>query len=422
MRKAIPVILAGLLLVVAALWLIGHPTGDKVRTHQSADRFENVSDIGPGFLEAKLQSDDNSVSNTQSPGQNVKREFISATKTKGQKVAQKNSPEGTAVDLTGMTTNAEKIAKILESFGPGKTFSSDDPRLAQLQALGESAVNDLLDAYDNISAISGENKKEAVLKSVLESMLGEDDKDIILTYFHERADFQSLVWKYRFVEAGAIALERLKKKMPLGIKISEGRWVIPTHDAETAAAFYPEKAVPYMLTNAANENGMSFLHQLSAVAKHAPDVDIRPALKQSIAVALTKDKPSRFHLDQLAALALVRGMPEGFDAAKFLLRQSESKAERQEMLEVVRNFIQFRGSAAETAKWIEENRGTLEPEAQLPFGIRAQRERETADPRFPQDVILRSPYAPQSGTMIVANQEPGTTVVCPYTGKKFIFP
>ena len=346
--------------------------------------------------------------------------FRSFTQSRNGEGSAREAKRPEAADLTGLTTNVEKIAKILASAGEQKRFSHDDPRLEQLKALGDSAANDLLDAYDTVTAMDMDDKtkfvKECLLEEALVSMLGPDDKEIILTYFRERADFGELVWKYRFPEAGVIAFQRLRQT--LGIKTGEGRYTLPIRDAEVAAALYPEVAIPWMLENAASPERPWHLDYISAVAKHAPAVDVRPALRQAINASLI-DENIATDLDDWARLALVRGMPEGLDASVALLRQPKSKDTQQSALAIVRNYIPFRGPAAQTADWIEKNRATLSPEPQLPYGIPAPAK---ADQMFPDDTMLYSPFAPESGRIGPADQRSGTVVECPYTGKKFLFP
>jgi len=332
--------------------------------------------------------------------------------------AIKNEIENLApVDLTGLTTNADKIAKILASFEKNSGVYSEDPRLHQLKALGDSAVNDLLDAFDSVKdnrdTDAAGHMKETALRLVLEQMLQEKDKDIILSYYQEDRSFADLIWKFRFKEAGAFALGLASHQDFHG-----GPYNGTT--AEMAVALYPEVSVPYMLANPKQKYEVFNGNFLQAIAKHAPQVDLRPTLRQVIASInpSNPDSPAR----TWAALALVRGMPEGFDAAVPMLRQNRIESLKQSMLEVVRNFIPFRGTAEETAAWIEKNRPNLLPEPTLPYGSRIPAEPNHKGWIDPRDLQLVSPYSPDKMPVCVRGKLPGTAVKDPFTGKMLLVP
>ena len=436
-KKTTMIACAVFVVLAAVRFFEGSHNERNIPTADGAD----ISEEWGAFSPEESGSADRVQGKTTTPARAISESntgFRSFTQSRNGEGSAREAKRPEAADLTGLTTNVEKIAKILASTGEQKILLSDDPRFEQLKALGDSAVNDLLDAYDIATALAIDDEtqwvKETLLKKALLSMLGPDDKEIILTYFREKRDFSELVWKYRFPEAGVIAFQNLSQDGL--IEICEGRYRLPTSDAEVAAALYPEVAIPWMVKNAASPERPGYMDYISAVAKHAPAVDLRPALRQTINASLT-DENIPTHLDDWARLALVRSMPEGLDASVQLLRKSESKYTQQSALAIVRNYIPFRGPAAQTADWIEKNRATLSPEPQLPYGILAPGKADQIQlildqmfpddinqmfQNFPDDIMLHSPFAPESGGIHPGDQKSGTVVECPYTGKTFLFP
>jgi hypothetical protein len=326
--------------------------------------------------------------------------------------------EPSSIDLTGLVSNADKIEKILASFSETNTFWIRDPRVDQLRSLGDAAVNDLLDALDHIMN-RGRNDpaawtKQSAIEAVLGEMLREEDKEIILTYYQEHGRFSDLALKYFFREAGQIAMARA-----LGSAVGGGGYTEET--AKIALALDAENSIPAMLRNAQQEYDWHG-NFLETIAKQAPHVDIRPTLQRVIS-SIDPAKPIS-PAKAWAGLALVRGMPEGFDAAIYVLRSDS--VQKKEMLEIVRNFVSFRGSAEQTAKWLEENRSNIVPEPKLPFATRVPSQPNlgvgsSADshPR------LISPYKSQKGAAPNEYNDwypSGTAVRDQSSGKLFLVP
>jgi hypothetical protein len=320
--------------------------------------------------------------------------------------------EGKAVDLRGAEGNAAKIDKIIASFGPSNSLSHEDPRLQQLRDLGQSAIDDLLDAYDKALFLTDSDKtkfsKETALKIVLEELLGPADKEIILNYFREQGEFTNLLWKYRFEEGGKIALAALEEGWSVDTATGSSRF-FPGGTAYLAVALAPEEAVPLMLSNAVSAHQMTG-NYLEAISRHAPRVDIVPHLRK--AIASIRPDSQRHTVKTWANMALARGMPEGFEAAASLLRGPEHDYVTDSMLKAVRNFTDFRGNAEETAAWIEENRGRLVPKPRLPIGKWVSG----------QSGVIASPYSPDSNEFTIGWREAGEIAIDEQTGKEFILP
>jgi hypothetical protein len=147
---------------------------------------------------------------------------------------------GEKLELRDIPDARGRIARILESMKESNGMRDCDPRVAQLVALGDGAVDDLLEAYDAVNAesVAGGGSRGAArghaLQFALDDLLTEKDKEIILTYFEERASFGRLAAKFRFPEAGEIALRRLQGR---NTKAGSSFW--SSADAGIAVALYP---------------------------------------------------------------------------------------------------------------------------------------------------------------------------------------
>lgn len=258
------------------------------------------------------------------------------------------------VELRDIQDAPRRIARILESMKEGKGMRDCDPRVAQLVALGDGAVDDLLEAFDAVNAertVGGDSRGAArgfALEFALKELLTAKDKEIILTYFEERAYFGDLAVKFRFPEAGEIALRRLQ-----GLSRRSGNSFWSSADAGIAAALYPSEAIPFMMQQI-NEKPYLATGYIVALAKEAPQVDLRQQLIQTIA-----SENRSYSSSQLAPLALERGLPEGFDAAVRVLRDGEMSYAHQRILDSVREHAGFAGTAEQTVQWIEQNRPRL---------------------------------------------------------------
>ena len=247
-----------------------------------------------------------------------------------------------------------RIACILESLKGRSGLSGCDPRVAQLIALGDGSVDELLEALDTVNAEQTRGGKyrggarSFALQFALEQLLTEKDKEIILTYFEERAYFKDLAVKFAFAEAGEIALRRLQ-----GRPTRSGSSFSSSADAGIAAALYPSEAIPFMLEQMKKRPFLADSY-IVALAEKAPQVDLREPLTQAI-----RSPTSSYSSSKLAPLALERGLPEGFDAALRVLRDVEMSYAQERLLGSVRKYTGFTGTAEQTARWIEQNRQRL---------------------------------------------------------------
>ncbi len=247
-----------------------------------------------------------------------------------------------------------RIARILDSLKERSGMSSCDPRVAQLVALGDGAVNDLLEAFDAVNAErsasgnSGGAARSFALQYALNELLTEQDKEIILTYFEERAYFGDLALKFGFSEAGEIALRRLQ-----GRNQQTGSSFWSSEDARIAASLHPSEAVPFLLQQI-EERPHRAADYLVALAKGGAQVDLRQPLIRAIA-----SQRISYSSSKLVPLALERGLPEGFDAALRVLRDQKMSYAHERTLEKVREYTGFTGTPEQTAQWIEQNRQRL---------------------------------------------------------------
>lgn len=274
---------------------------------------------------------------------------------------------GQRLELRHLTDTPSKIALILESFRDQNSLSGCDPRIAQLVALGDGAVNDLLEAFDAVNAEGAADKgyrggaARFALEGALEQLLKAKDKEIILTYFEQRASFTSLVRKYRFPEAGEIALRRLQAPaMWLESSNADGSTTYRSSfsssaDPAIAAALSPSNAIPWMLQEMQTKRFVAGRY-LPALAEHAPHVDIRPQMAEFFA---SEHELHEYTASQLAPFALARGVPEGLDAVVRVLRNFEFSYAHGKLLDSVRKHVGFDGTPDETADWIEQNRQRL---------------------------------------------------------------
>lgn len=94
---------------------------------------------------------------------------------------------GEKLELRDIPDVRGRIARILESMKESNGMRDCDPRVAQLVALGDGAVDDLLEAFDAVnaeSAAGGGSRGAArghALQFALDDLLTEKDKEIILT-------------------------------------------------------------------------------------------------------------------------------------------------------------------------------------------------------------------------------------------------
>jgi len=262
---------------------------------------------------------------------------------------------GEKLELRDVPGAPGKIERILDSLKERSGMSSCDPRVAQLVALGDGAVNDLLEAFDAVNAerSAGGNSVGAArgfaLQYALKELLTEKDKEIILTYFEERAYFGDLAAKFKFPEAGEIALRRLQ-----GHNTQTGTSFWSSGDAKIAVTLYPSEAVPFMLQQIEARRPYRATDYIVALAEGGAAVDLRQPLIRAIASERTSYLSSK-----LVPLALERGLPEGFDAAVRVLRDQEVSFAHERILESVREYTGFAGTAEQTAQWIEQNRQRL---------------------------------------------------------------
>lgn len=271
------------------------------------------------------------------------------------------------VELRHAPDAPSKIALILESFRDQNGMSGCDPRVAQLVALGDGAVNDLLEAFDAVNAEGAEKKgyrggaARFALEGALEQLLKAKDKEIILTYFEQRAFFTDLVRKYRFPEAGEIALRRLQTQfMRMEGTNADGSTTYRSSfyssaDPAVAVTLSPSNAIPWMLQEIKTKPLLADRY-LPALAEHAPHVDIRPRMAEVLA---SEQRMHQYTATQLAPFALARGVPEGLDAVVRVLRDLEYSYAYEKLLDSVRKHVGFDGTPDETADWIEENRSRL---------------------------------------------------------------
>ncbi len=259
------------------------------------------------------------------------------------------------VDVSGIQGVENQIDYILAQYEHMDSYSHNNAVVKQLVKYGPQARDLLYQKFKDLNQ-GGHGPNiwitRHLLRDTLNQIVTEEDKEFLLEdYRSEHPLLDETVRRFRFAEAGDIALERLRKQD------EDGRDYVRLSDMRNVLDYRPEEGVPVLLEKL--ENGAS---NSSWVARELDKmgIEIEPQLR-----AAAHKTNSDYEKITFTELMLKRGMPEGLAlAADVLLNNSEKNAyHNSHYIDQVRNslrrYANIVGDDEEVGKWLAENRDKL---------------------------------------------------------------
>lgn len=252
-----------------------------------------------------------------------------------------------AVDLTGLSSNREKIQRILQELEGVTTYYQGSPLTKQLRDLGPGAKRDLFQALQATPQQDWAARK--AVADALGPMLTVEDREFFLQ--DAASDQPGLLQRavaLNIEEVGDLALEKIAALGPNDF--------VHFELANAAMHFHEQEAATILLNRIAS-GGSNSAWLAQHIRRQLPNLPMREPLA---AAAQHLEKSSNLHdRHSIAPLLLSEGIPQGLGFAADSLLSSENNHWQEQTRSAIRQYVNVLGSDEDVAAYLLQNRNNL---------------------------------------------------------------